>query len=175
MNVHEVVLVDANDNPMGVMEKMEAHVQGALHRAFSIFLYNGKGELLLQRRALDKYHSAGLWSNTCCSHPLPDEPLLVAAERRLMEEMGLTCVMVKAFDFIYKASIGNSMIEHEFDHVFFGTTEELPSVNEVEVSDWKWVSLFDVYIDVQLHPDMYTEWFKIALPQVMNQFKIQLT
>lgn len=175
MNVHEVVLVDANDNPMGVMEKMEAHVQGALHRAFSIFLFNGKGELLLQRRALDKYHSAGLWSNTCCSHPLPDEPLLVAAERRLMEEMGLTCVMAKAFDFIYKASIGNSIIEHEFDHVFFGTTEELPSVNEVEVSDWKWMSLFDVYIDVQLHPEMYTEWFKIALPQVMHQFKIQLT
>lgn len=175
MSFHEVVLVDSNDNPLGVMEKMEAHVQGALHRAFSIFLFNRKGELLLQRRALDKYHSAGLWSNTCCSHPLPNEPLHIAAERRLMEEMGMSCGMVKVFDFIYKASLGNSLIEHEFDHVFFGNTDEAPSINEAEVVDWKWMSLYDVYIDVHLHPEIYTEWFKIALPQVMTQFKIQLT
>ena len=175
MNVHEVVLVDVNDNPLGVMEKMEAHIQGVLHRAFSIFLFNGKGELLLQRRALNKYHSPGLWTNTCCSHPLPDEPLHIAADRRLMEEMGMSCVMVKAFDFIYKASLADSMIEHEFDHVFFGTTDALPSINENEVSDWKWMSLYDVYISVQLQPEIYTEWFKIALPRVMDQFKLQLT
>ena len=175
MNMNEVILVDANDNELGVMEKMEAHQHGVLHRAFSIFLFNGKGELLLQRRASDKYHSPDLWTNTCCSHPMPGESIESAANRRLMEEMGMASVMVKAFDFIYKAQLDHNMVEHEFDHVFFGTTDESPVINEAEVSEWKWMPLYDIYIDVQLNPTRYTEWFKIALPEVMRHFKIRLS
>jgi len=175
MNFNEVVLVDTNDNPLGVMEKIEAHRHGVLHRAFSIFLFNGKGDLLLQKRASDKYHSPGLWTNTCCSHPMPGESIDSAANRRLMEEMGMSCVMVKAFDFIYKAQLDQDMVEHEFDHVFFGTTEESPVINEAGVGDWKWMPLYDVYIDVQLNPARYTEWFKIALPNVMKYFNVRLS
>jgi len=152
-----------------------AHQQGVLHRAFSIFLFNGRGEMLLQRRALTKYHSPGLWTNTCCSHPMPGELIEAAAHRRLMEEMGMSCLMVKAFDFIYKAELDNDLVEHEFDHVFFGTTNESPVINEEEVCEWKWLPVYDVYIDAQLNPGKYTEWFKIALPEVMSQFKISLS
>lgn len=173
--MNEVILVDVNDNPIGVMEKMMAHQQGVLHRAFSIFLFNGRGEMLLQRRALTKYHSPGLWTNTCCSHPMPGESIESAAQRRLMEEMGMSSVMVKAFDFIYKASLDNNLVEHEFDHVFFGTTNESPVINEEEVCEWKWLPVYDVYIDVQLNPERYTEWFKIALPEVMSHFIINLS
>jgi len=175
MNMNEVILVDENDNQIGVMEKMEAHVQGVLHRAFSIFLFNGNGEVLLQQRAHTKYHSPGLWTNTCCSHPMEGETIDEAANRRLMEEMGMSCIMVKVFDFIYKAQLENNLVEHEFDHVFFGTTSEAPSINPEEVSEWKWMPLHDVYIDVQLHPQNYTEWFKIALPLVMKHYKIGMS
>lgn len=175
MNINEVVLVDERDVPIGVMEKMEAHQKGLLHRAFSIFLFNSEGHMLLQRRALSKYHSPGLWTNTCCSHPMSGEMLEVAAVRRLKEEMGMTCTMTKAFDFIYKAELDNDLIEHEFDHVLFGITNQNPNPNTDEVCDWKWMPVYDVYIDVQLNPERYTEWFKIALPQVMSQLKLQLT
>jgi len=175
MNINEVILVDERDIAIGVMEKMEAHRKGALHRAFSIFLFNGKGEMLLQRRALSKYHSPGLWTNTCCSHPMQGESVEVAANRRLSEEMGMSCTMNKAFDFIYKAELENDLIEHEFDHVFFGTTNEPPVINPEEVSEWKWIPVYDVYIDVQLNPARYTEWFKIALPEVMAHVKLKLS
>jgi isopentenyl-diphosphate delta-isomerase len=175
MNSNEVILVDERDNAIGVMEKMEAHQKGLLHRAFSIFLFNGNGEMLLQRRALSKYHSPGLWTNTCCSHPMEGETIDIAANRRLSEEMGMTCTMTKTFDFIYKAELDNDLIEHEYDHVFFGTTNQVPSINPDEVCDWKWMAVYDVYIDVQLNPTRYTEWFKIALPEVMSQLKLQLT
>jgi isopentenyl-diphosphate delta-isomerase len=175
MNINEVILVDERDIAIGVMEKMEAHRKGALHRAFSIFLFNGKGEMLLQRRALSKYHSPGLWTNTCCSHPMQGESVEVAANRRLSEEMGMSCAMNKAFDFIYKAELENDLIEHEFDHVFFGTTNEPPVINPEEVSEWKWIPVYDVYIDVQLNPARYTEWFKIALPEVMAHVKLKLS
>lgn len=175
MNINEVILVDERDIAIGVMEKMEAHQKGALHRAFSIFLFNGKGEMLLQRRALAKYHSPGLWTNTCCSHPMHGESIEVAADRRLREEMGMTCTMYKAFDFIYKAELENDLIEHEFDHVLFGTTNEPPVINPEEVSEWKWIPVYDVYIDVQLNPARYTEWFKIALPEVMTHVKLKLS
>lgn len=175
MNINEVILVDERDIAIGVMEKMEAHQKGALHRAFSIFLFNGKGEMLLQRRALAKYHSPGLWTNTCCSHPMHGESIEVAADRRLREEMGMTCTMYKAFDFIYKAELENDLIEHEFDHVLFGTTNEPPVINPEEVSEWKWIPVYDVYIDVQLNPARYTEWFKIALPDVMTHVKLKLS
>ena len=175
MNINEVILVDERDIAIGVMEKMEAHRKGALHRAFSIFLFNGKGEMLLQRRALTKYHSPGLWTNTCCSHPMQGETVEVAAYRRLQEEMGMFCTMNKAFDFIYKAELDSDLIEHEFDHVFFGTTNEPPVINPEEVSEWKWIPVYDVYIDVQLNPARYTEWFKIALPEVMAHVKLKLS
>ena len=175
MNINEVILVDEGDIAIGVMEKMEAHRKGALHRAFSIFLFNGKGEMLLQRRALAKYHSPGLWTNTCCSHPMQGESVEGAANRRLQEEMGMRCTMIKAFDFIYKAQLENDLIEHEFDHVFFGTTNEPPVINPEEVSEWKWMPVYDVYIDVQLNPTRYTEWFKIALPEVMAHVKLKLS
>jgi isopentenyl-diphosphate delta-isomerase len=170
----EVILVDFQDNPIGVMEKMLAHETGKLHRAFSIFLFNQNNELLLHRRALTKYHSPGLWTNTCCSHPMPDEDVLAAAHRRLQEEMGMSCTLVKSFDFVYHAELENNLIEHEFDHVFFGRSNESPVINTEEVCEWKWMKLYDIYIDVQLNPEKYTAWFKIALPEVMKQFKLQL-
>lgn len=168
-------MVDEQDKTIGVMEKMEAHRRGLLHRAFSIFLFNDSGQMLLQRRALTKYHSPGLWTNTCCSHPMQGESLEIAASRRLMEEMGMMCTMSKAFDFIYRADLDNELVEHEFDHVFFGNTNQSPSINQEEVCEWKWMSVYDVYIDVQLNPARYTEWFKIALPEVMTRLKLQLS
>jgi isopentenyl-diphosphate Delta-isomerase len=169
----EVILVDLLDKPIGVMEKMLAHETGRLHRAFSIFVFNEREELLLHRRALTKYHSPGLWTNTCCSHPMPDEDVLSAAHRRLQEEMGMSCTLVKSFDFVYHAELDNNLIEHEFDHVYFGRSNDVPVINTDEVCDWKWMKLHDIYIDVQLNPDKYTAWFKIALPQVMQQIKLQ--
>jgi isopentenyl-diphosphate delta-isomerase len=169
----EVILVDLLDKPIGVMEKMLAHETGRLHRAFSIFVFNEREELLLHRRALTKYHSPGLWTNTCCSHPMPDEDVLSAAHRRLQEEMGMSCTLVKSFDFVYHAELDNNLIEHEFDHVYFGRSNDVPVINTDEVCDWKWMKLHDIYIDAQLNPDKYTAWFKIALPQVMQQIKLQ--
>ena len=154
---------------------MEAHEKGLLHRAFSIFLFNDKGEMMLQRRALSKYHSPGLWTNTCCSHPMHGETLEMAAERRLQEEMGVACTMKKEFHFIYRADLDNNLIEHEFDHVFFGVTNQHPVICEQEVCDWKWMAVHDVYIDVQINPTHYTEWFKIALPEVMAHVKLKLS
>ena len=175
MNINQVVLVDEDDSEIGVMEKMEAHERGLLHRAFSIFLFNDKGEMMLQRRALSKYHSPGLWTNTCCSHPMHGETLEMAAERRLQEEMGMACTMKKEFHFIYRADLDNNLIEHEFDHVFFGVTNQHPVICEQEVCDWKWMAVHDVYIDVQINPTHYTEWFKIALPEVMAHVKLKLS
>lgn len=170
----DVILVDFQDNPIGVMEKMMAHQTGKLHRAFSVFVFNDREELLLHRRALTKYHSPGLWTNTCCSHPMPGEDVAIAAHRRLQEEMGMVCTLVKSFDFVYHAELDNDLIEHEFDHVFFGRTNDIPVINPDEVCEWKWMKLYDIYIDSQLNSEKYTEWFKIALPEVMKQFKLQL-
>jgi isopentenyl-diphosphate delta-isomerase len=175
MDINQVVLVDQDDAEVGVMEKMEAHEKGLLHRAFSIFLFNENGEMLLQRRALTKYHSPGLWTNTCCSHPMLGETLEAAAERRLREEMGMACTMTKEFHFIYRADLDNNLIEHEFDHVFFGITNQTPVICEQEVCEWKWMAVHDVYIDAQLNPQSYTEWFKIALPEVMAHVKLKLS
>ncbi len=175
MNINQVVLVDEDDSEIGVMEKMEAHEKGLLHRAFSIFLFNDMGEMILQRRALSKYHSPGLWTNTCCSHPMHGETLEMAAERRLREETGMSCTMRKEFHFIYRADLDNNLIEHEFDHVFFGVTNQSPVICEEEVCDWKWMAVHDVYIDVQINPTHYTEWFKIALPEVMAHVKLKLS
>jgi isopentenyl-diphosphate delta-isomerase len=161
--IEQVILVNKNDAVLGHMEKLEAHQKGLLHRAFSTFIFNDKNELLLQRRALGKYHSSGLWTNTCCSHPRPEEDTLAAAKRRLMEEMGFDTVLVKKFDFIYKAALDGGLTEHEFDHVFTGYFEGVPKPNLTEVSEIKWLSLELVKEKVNLFPEEFTEWFKIAI------------
>lgn len=161
-----VILVDEHDNELGLMEKMEAHVKAQLHRAFSIFIFNNKGEMLLQQRAADKYHSAGLWTNACCSHPLPGESVDIAAQRRLMEEMGFTTNLQKAFTFIYKAPFDNGLTEHELDHVFIGQYNGPISPNETEVQAYRYQPMDDIKTSFATHPEQYTAWFKIAFPKL---------
>ncbi len=162
----DVILVDEHDNPVGTMGKMEVHEKALLHRAFSIFIFNSKGEMLLQKRAAGKYHSAGLWTNTCCSHPKPGEDTATAASKRLQEEMGFNTPISKAFSFVYKAPFDNGLTEHEFDHVFIGSFNGLIEPDPHEVSDYCYQSMETVKTNVQSHPDHFTEWFKIALPKV---------
>ena len=166
MNEEKVILVDEKDWPLGEMEKMEAHRKAVLHRAFSIFVFNDKNELMLQRRALSKYHSPGLWTNTCCSHPRPGEEVLEAGHRRLQEEMGFDSELKKIFDFIYKAELDQGLTEHEFDHVLFGRYNREPAINPEEVDDWKWMTMDDIAADMKTHPHNYTVWFRIAFDRV---------
>ncbi|TCC92742.1 isopentenyl-diphosphate Delta-isomerase [Pedobacter hiemivivus] len=163
-----VILVDENDNEIGVMEKMEAHIQGKRHRAFSIFLFNKKGELLLQKRAADKYHSAGKWTNTCCSHPRPGEATEDAANRRLGEEMGMEADISKAFSFLYDTEIMPGITEHEYDHVYIGITDVLPVLNPAEASAYRYVSMKDLADELNAEPDKYTKWLKICFEKVME-------
>lgn len=161
MKEEKVVLVNANDEPIGLMPKLEAHEKGVLHRAFSVFIFNSKNELMLQQRALDKYHSPGLWTNTCCSHQRENESNITAGKRRLQEEMGFVTELKETVSFVYKAPFDNGLTEHEFDHVMVGTYEGTPILNKDEAEDWKWMPLEDVKNDVQNNPDNYTAWFKI--------------
>lgn len=161
-----VILVDENDHETGSMEKMEAHVLGRLHRAFSVFIFNSKGQLLLQQRALDKYHSGGRWTNTCCSHPRTGEDTEQAAHRRLYEEMGMRCKLKHAFSFIYEAIVNETLIEHEYDHVYFGESDELPGINTAEVAAFTYMQLDELKQDIAGHPEKYTEWLKICLGKV---------
>ena len=163
-----VVLVDESDNEIGQMEKQAAHIEPHLHRAFSIFLFNSKGELLMQQRALSKYHSPGLWTNTCCSHPRAGETTAEAASRRLMEEMGMRCEMHEVYTFIYKAPVGQGLTEHEFDHVFIGQSDDIPCINTEEVASWKYMTIDDLSIDIALYPEHYTEWFKITFEEMTH-------
>lgn len=163
-----VVLIDNDDNQLGLMEKMQAHQQAVLHRAFSVFVFNENNEMLLQQRALSKYHSPGLWTNTCCSHPRDGESYLAAAQRRMMEEMGMQCDLTEKFHFIYKADVGQGLIEHELDRVFMARSNQTPIINKEEVESWRYVSLKDVRDDMNVHPECYTEWFKIAFDRVEN-------
>ena len=163
-----VVLVDENDRQIGLMEKQAAHIGPHLHRAFSVFIFNSKGELLLQQRALTKYHSPGLWTNTCCSHPRDGETVTEAATRRLMEEMGMTCEMREVYTFIYKAPVGQGLTEHEFDHVLIGQSDAVPNINREEVESWKYMSLNELSEDIQSHPEHYTEWFKITFEEMTH-------
>ena len=163
-----VVLVDEQDNEIGVGEKLITHLQGKLHRAVSIFLFNGQGQMLLQQRAHSKYHSGGLWTNTCCSHPRPNELTLDAAKRRLWEVMGIRCELTKAFDFIYKAPLDNMITEYEFDHVFIGQFDGKPNPNPEEACDWKWIDPEKLEQDVLKHPQHYTFWFKMILQKVLR-------
>lgn len=163
--MNQVILVDEQNKEIGIMEKMQAHVEGRLHRAISIFIFNTKNELLLQQRAYGKYHSAGLWSNTCCSHPMPGETVADAATRRLNEEMGMHCRLQESFAFVYKAVLDNNLTEFEYDHVFTGITDEEPIPNPDEVASWKYETIENLRQDIQLHPEKYTEWFKICLKE----------
>lgn len=158
-----VVLVDEHDNETGIMEKMQAHREGKLHRAISVFLFNSQNELLLQQRAEGKYHSAGLWTNACCSHPRPGETVREAAGRRLREEMGISADLQEAFCFVYKAQFANGLTEYEFDHVFSGVTNDMPMVDPGEVAAYKYISPPELLADVAKEPQRYTEWFKICL------------
>ena len=164
--MEEVVLVDENDNEVGTAEKLEAHKKGLLHRAFSVFIFNSKGELLLQRRASDKYHSGGLWSNTCCSHPRPGEKLISAATRRLKEEMGIETTLSQTFSFTYKVNLENGLTEHEYDHVFLGVFDGSPKVNPSEATDWKWIDVEDLKKDIEANPRKYTYWLKEPLEKL---------
>lgn len=164
-----VVLVDKDDNQLGLMEKMEAHKKGLLHRAFSVFLFNAKGEMLIHQRALSKYHSGGLWTNACCSHPRDGEKTIAAAHRRLEEEMGFDCGIEKAFHFTYKSALDNDLTEHELDHVFIGTYEGEINPNPDEVESYKYVSISELNDDIENNPQNYTEWFKICLAEVLKR------
>ena len=171
MSEEKVILVDKNDNQVGLMPKLEAHEKGILHRAFSVFIFNSKYELLLQKRASSKYHSGGLWTNTCCSHPREGEDILDAANRRLDEEMGIKTSLRKVYDFIYKAELDNQLTEHEFDHVFYGVCDNDPILNKDEAEDFKWVDMETLNNDIIKNEDNYTVWFKIAFEYFYNYLK----
>ena len=173
MNVEEVILVTPSDEAIGVMEKMEAHQKGALHRAFSVFIFDSNGRMLLQKRAPQKYHGANLWTNACCSHPRWNEPVEKAAERRLREEMGFTTPLKKIFSFTYNAPVENGLIEHEFDHVFAGEYEGTILMNREEVCDYSYHDLASIRTLLQKKPEVFTSWFKIAFPQIEAWWKEQ--
>ncbi|PEN07666.1 isopentenyl-diphosphate delta-isomerase [Longimonas halophila] len=164
----EVVLVNAHDEPVGVADKLEAHEQGWLHRAFSVFVFDPKGRLLLQQRNVNKYHSGALWSNTCCSHPHPGEAVEDAAQRRLHEEMGFQCPLDDAFTFTYRAVLSDTMIEHEYDHVLIGQDTPTVRPNADEVQDWRWMAPNELMADVAAHPEHYTAWFRMAVERVLT-------
>lgn len=165
----DILLVDEDDNPIGTGEKMDVHKRGLLHRAFSILIYNSKKEMLLQRRALSKYHCPGLWSNACCSHPRPGEHLLIAAKRRLNEEMGMVVPLKEVgIEFIYKVRIGE-LTEYEYDHLIYGQFDGEPQLNPEEAGDWKWMAFADIRRDMKSNPDAYTPWFCLIVSQGDNQ------
>jgi isopentenyl-diphosphate Delta-isomerase len=164
--LNKLILVDANDVPVGTINKMEAHQKAMLHRAFSVFIFNSKGDMLLQQRAISKYHSGGLWTNACCSHPYAGQDTGAAAQKRLQEEMGFTTPLQKAFEFVYQAAFDNGLTEYEYDHVFVGKYEGeiIPDKNEVE--DYCFMDMEAIRNAILSHPQKYTEWFKIAFPKL---------
>jgi len=166
-----VILVNEKDEAHGEMEKIEAHKKGLLHRAFSVFIFNSKGEMLLQRRALNKYYSGGLWSNTCCSHPFPGEATDAGAVRRLREEMGFGAGLAKAFDFIYRAAFDNGLTEYEFDHVYTGEYNGSIHANPDEVCDYCYKNMDDIHHSLQTHPEKFTPWLHIVFPKIEGWWK----
>ena len=161
MNEEQVILVNENDEQIGLLPKMEAHEKAVLHRAFSVFIFNSNNELMLQQRAAHKYHSPLLWTNTCCSHQRDGETNIEAGTRRLQEEMGFTTSLKETTSFIYKAPFDNGLTEHELDHIIIGYYEQAPVINPDEVEDWKWMPLENVRTDIAAQPELYTVWFKI--------------
>jgi len=169
MPEEQVILVNEKDEPIGLMGKMEAHEKAVLHRAFSVFVFNDKNELMLQQRAAEKYHSPLLWANTCCSHQRDGETNLEAGKRRLQEEMGFVCELQEKFSFIYKAPFDNGLTEHELDHVMIGEFNEEPNINNEEVAAYKWMSLKAIKNDMEEKPEIYTAWFKIIFEEFYKQ------
>lgn len=163
-----LVIVDQTDREIGVGDKMSVHLSGQLHRAFSIFVVNSQGEILLQQRASDKYHSGGLWTNTCCSHPRPGELVMTAAHRRLQEEMGFDCELVEIFSFIYYAKLDRGLIEHEYDHVLLGKFDGSPIINPLEVENWRWIDAKTLEQEIVDHPDRFTYWLQVCYPQFLH-------
>ena len=173
--MEEVILVNEKDQPIGQMEKMEAHQKGLLHRAFSVLIFNSSDQVLLQKRASNKYHSGGLWTNTCCSHPRPGEKVLESANRRLMEEMGMTADLTERFHFIYKTDLDNDLVEHELDHVLVGQSDDLPKLNPDEAEDFKYIDLETLKEELKSSPENYTVWFKIIMEAYFDhQFKVEV-
>lgn len=166
--MEKVILVDENDVSVGTMEKMEAHKKALLHRAFSVFIFNAGGEMLLQQRSPSKYHSGGLWTNSCCSHPRPGEEISEAASRRLREEMGFGTPIKKVFDFIYKTDFANGLTEYEFDHVFVGTYNGIIAPDDKEVSNYAYRPMHAIGLLLKNEPELFTVWFRIAFPKVMD-------
>ena len=171
MAEEKVILVNEKDEQIGLMEKIEAHEKALLHRAFSVFVFNDKNELMIQQRALSKYHSPGLWTNTCCSHQREGESNIEAGKRRLQEEMGFSTELKDTISFIYKAPFDNGLTEHEFDHILIGNFEGTPELNPDEVASWKWVSLEDLEADMKKNPHIYTEWFKIIFDKYYSHIQ----
>jgi isopentenyl-diphosphate Delta-isomerase len=171
LKLNEVIIVNEKDQPQGVMEKMAAHQSGTLHRAFSVFIFNKEGKLLLQQRAAGKYHGGLLWSNTCCSHPFPGEETHDAALRRLQEELGIVTPVEKIFDFIYEAKVENDLIEHEFDHVFAGEYEGEINPDPAEVADYRFSDMIDVREELNTNRSLYTAWFQIVFPRIEQWWK----
>ena len=171
MATEQMILVNDRDEPVGIMEKMEVHKRGLLHRAFSVFVFDSKGRFLLQQRATSKYHSSGLWTNTCCSHPRPNDKVEEAAARRLKEEMGITSNMKEIFSFVSKADLGKDIWEHEFDHVFLGKSDEFPLPNKSEVSEWKWMSIESITNEIDNHPNDFTIWFQLIFKDVARVYR----
>ncbi len=167
----EVVLVNKNNEVLGYMEKLEAHKKGLLHRAFSVFIFNSDNELLLQKRSKIKYHSGGLWTNTCCSHPKKNESFFEAANKRLHEEMGMYCDLKEAFRFIYKSELDNDLIEHELDVVFIGFSDKKPIINKNEVEDFKYVSISQLQLDIKNDSDIFSKWIIICIDKVADALK----
>ena len=172
MREENVILVNEKDEQIGLMPKMEAHEKAVLHRAFSVFIFNDNNELMLQQRALHKYHSPGLWTNTCCSHQRNGESNIEAGKRRLLEEMGFTTDLKETTSFIYKAPFDNGLTEHELDHILVGHYSDDPIINKDEVASWKWMPLENVKDDIVAHPELYTEWFKIIFDKFYEHINI---
>jgi isopentenyl-diphosphate delta-isomerase len=172
MKEEHVILVNEKDEQIGTMPKIEAHEKALLHRAFSVFIFNDQNELMLQQRAKHKYHSPLLWTNTCCSHQREGETNLEAGKRRLQEEMGFVTDLKETTSFIYKAPFDNGLTEHEYDHIMIGAYNAEPHINPEEVEDWKWMPLETVKVDIELHPELYTEWFKIIFDKFYEHINI---
>ena len=172
MREEQVILVNEQDQEIGLMSKMEAHEKAVLHRAFSVFIFNSKNELMLQQRASHKYHSPDLWTNTCCSHQRHCESNIEAGKRRLFEEMGFVTELEEKTSFIYKAPFDNGLTEHELDHIMVGYFDDAPNLNQEEVKDWKWMSLEAIKNDITINPCSYTAWFKIIFEKFYNYINI---
>jgi len=168
----QVILVNERDEKIGLMPKLEAHQKGILHRAFSVFIINDNKELMLQQRAMNKYHSPGLWTNTCCSHQRDGETSVEAGKRRLEEEMGFNTPLKETGSIIYKAPFDNGLTEHELDHILIGNFNGIPEINQAEVSSWKWMTLEQIQKDIRINPDDYTAWFKIIIDKFHQNFSL---